>query len=225
MSTFTRVIPVIFLLTSLCYLHDPLYRGLLDDEQGTWFIVYYSSKVKIFDTSINLFHFVTPFLINILSAFIIIIYTFKSHSKTEIELTRQIILFAEIKRHKYLFTSPCVLIILALPRIIILLMSQYLEPVGNPWLFLTGYYISFVPPLVIIIVFVLPFDKYKIEFLAVIRKKTFDLAIKTTLVRLNYIFASGFPWKLIVQCCCITLYAFVFFVDGHLTFDNKKFDS
>ncbi|CAF3969916.1 unnamed protein product, partial [Adineta steineri] len=58
----------------------------------------------------------------------------------------------------------------ALPRLIILFTSRCMKSAQNPWLFLVGYYISFVPPLLIIPVFILPSTTYKKEFLGVIRK-------------------------------------------------------
>ncbi|CAF1407208.1 unnamed protein product [Rotaria sordida] len=78
--TTKRVIPIIFSLTILTYIHDPISRQLFDDEdeQRTWCIVNYSFQLKIFDRFINLFHFLTPFIINFLSGLIIIIKEFKT---------------------------------------------------------------------------------------------------------------------------------------------------
>jgi hypothetical protein len=168
-----RVIPIILLLTTVSYIHDPISRTLFDDkdEERTWCIVKYSSGLKIFDRFINLFHFSLPFIINFFSALIIIIQIFRIRSKSEKKLTRMTVLYAQIQRHKHLLISPCVLIILAVPRLIISFLSRCMESPRDPWLFLIGYYISFVPPLLIFIVFVLPSDKYKGEFLIVMRRK------------------------------------------------------
>jgi hypothetical protein len=62
------------------------------------------------------------------------------------------------------------LIILSLPRLIISLMSGCMESARNPWLFVISYYISFVPPLLIFVVFVLPSKIYKDQFLAAVGK-------------------------------------------------------
>ncbi|CAF4398238.1 unnamed protein product, partial [Rotaria sordida] len=59
-----------------------------------------------------------------------------------------------------------------LPRLIISFSSKCMESTRDPWLFLSGYYISFVPSLLIFAVFVLPSKKYKEESLILIRKKS-----------------------------------------------------
>ncbi|CAF1690682.1 unnamed protein product, partial [Rotaria sp. Silwood1] len=169
------VLPIIFLLIIISYIHDPISRELFDDEDESriWCIVYYSSKLKIFDTFINIFHFLTPFIINFLSALIIITKVFKTRTKIQKNLKHKTLIYAEIKRHKHLLIAPCVLIILALPRLIISLLSRCMESARDPWLFLAGYYVSFLPSLLIIVVFVLPSEKYKDEFLRILRKKHF----------------------------------------------------
>jgi hypothetical protein len=50
-------------LTSVSYIHDPIYRELFydNDEERTWCIVNYSSNLKVFDTFITLFHFLLIF--------------------------------------------------------------------------------------------------------------------------------------------------------------------
>jgi hypothetical protein len=168
-----RVIPIIFIIILLSYLHDPLSRELFDDddEERTWCIVNYSSKLKIYDRFINLFHFLTPFVINIISALIIIIQVFRSRLKIQKKLTRKTVLHAEIKRHKHLIISPVILIVLAVPRLILSFLPGCMESPHDSWLYLIGYYISFVPPLLIFVVFVLPSEKYKDEFIAVMKKR------------------------------------------------------
>ena len=167
------VILIILLMITISYIHDPISRQVFDDEdeERTWCIVNYSLKLKIFDIFINLFHFLTPFIINLLSALIIIIQVFRMRSKTKKNSTSKALFSAAIKQHKHILISPCVLIILAVPRLIILLSFQCMESPRDPWLFLIGYYVSFVPPLLIFVLFVLPSSKYTNEFLTVIRRQ------------------------------------------------------
>jgi hypothetical protein len=177
-SVFTAkcVTPSIFILIILSYIHDPISRQLFDDEdeQRIWCIVKYSPKLRIYDTFINLFHFLMPFIINFLSALIIIIQLFRIRSKLQKKSSRQT-LYVEVKRHKHLLISPCILILLAFPRLLISLLSRCMESARDPWLFLTGYYISFVPPLLILIVFVLPSKKYRNQFLTIMKRKHLTL--------------------------------------------------
>jgi hypothetical protein len=167
------IILIISFLITVSFIHDPISRQLFDDEDEgrTWCIVNYSSNLKIYDRSINLFHFLTPFIINFLSAVVIIVQVFRTRSKTQKNLARRTVLYAEFKRHKHILISPCILILLAFPRLIISLSSRCMESARDPWLFVTGYYISFVPSLLTFITFILPSTKYKDEFLTVIGRK------------------------------------------------------
>jgi len=172
-STFIakRVIPIIFIVTIVSYIHDPITRQLIEDkdEERIWCIVNYSLKLKGYDRFINLFHFLTPFIINIISAVIIIVQVFRTRSKAR-KNASGVTLYAEINRHKHILISPCVLILLAFPRLFISFISRCMESAHNPWLFLVGYYISFVPPLLIIFVFVFPSEKYREKFNTIINK-------------------------------------------------------
>ncbi|CAF1497303.1 unnamed protein product [Adineta steineri] len=169
------VIPIILLLISLSYIHDPISRRLFndDDEQRTWCILEYSLNLKTYDKFINLFHVLTPFIINILSAICITIQVFRIRVKTKKKSTYKKLLCIQVQQHKHLLISPCILILLSIPRLIISFLSGCMESVGTPWLYLTGYYISFIPPLLIIILFILPSRTYKDEFISIIRKINF----------------------------------------------------
>jgi hypothetical protein len=70
------------LLTMFSLIHDPINRKLIDDndEQRTWCIVRYSSLMRIIDSIVQIFHFIVLFLINLLSAIVIIINAARTHS-------------------------------------------------------------------------------------------------------------------------------------------------
>jgi hypothetical protein len=133
--------------------------------------VNYSFKLKTFDKVNYLFHFLTPFIINFVSALIIIIQVFKTRSKSQANVTRKSLLFLQIKRHKHLLISPCITILVVLPRLIISMMSRCTESPQHPWLLLTGYYISSVPPLLISVIFILPLEKYTDEFRTITKRR------------------------------------------------------
>ncbi|CAF4880891.1 unnamed protein product, partial [Rotaria sp. Silwood2] len=48
------------------YADDPIYRGLIDDDQDqrTWCVTQYSSSLQMLDWILNIFHFFIPFTIN-----------------------------------------------------------------------------------------------------------------------------------------------------------------
>ena len=69
-----------------------------------------------------------------------------------------------MNEHKHLLISPIVLLLLATPRLIISLVSGCVDPSENPWLYLCAYFISFTPPMLIFVVFVLPSKLYRKTF-------------------------------------------------------------
>ncbi|CAF1369705.1 unnamed protein product [Adineta ricciae] len=68
------IIPICILITSCTYIYDPIHRRLTDDdeEKRSWCITDYSSTLKLIDRYVDMFHFLVPFLINMISALIII---------------------------------------------------------------------------------------------------------------------------------------------------------
>ncbi len=69
----------------------------------------------------------------------------------------------QFNKQKHLIFSPIILVLLAIPRLIISFLSGCMESVRDPWLFLFGYFISFLPSLLIPIIFILPSEIYRKE--------------------------------------------------------------
>ena len=69
-----------------------------------------------------------------------------------------------MEQHRNLLIGPCVLIILAIPRLVISLISGCLKSDRDSWLSLLGYFISLIPPLLTFILFVLPSTTYRKAF-------------------------------------------------------------
>ena len=90
--------------------------------------------LKLYSSISLLVHFIGPFVINIVSAFGIIM-------------------------------SALGLIVLAVPRIILTFLLECIQSAREPVIFyLLGYFISYLPPLFLFIVFVLPSTSYKTTF-------------------------------------------------------------
>jgi hypothetical protein len=156
----------ICLLTILTYLHDPIHRRLMDDEEEhrTWCIVQYNTSLKVYNSMILLLHFILPFIINIISAFIIIISIARRKSIAQNQLTYKQQLRKQFYTFKRLLISPLILIVLSLPQLIISFSSGCMKSPRDPWLYLFGYFTSFISPMAIFFIFVLPSDVYKKEF-------------------------------------------------------------
>ena len=131
----------------------------------------YSSSLQIFDTFILFFHFTVPFLVNLFSACFIILNTARQRfvAKNQKGTFKQYIL-KQLHEHKQLIISPIILLTLAWPRLIISLLSGCVDPSINPWLYLSAYFISFVPSMLLFAIFVLPSELYTTTFKQTIRK-------------------------------------------------------
>ncbi|CAF3364239.1 unnamed protein product [Rotaria sp. Silwood1] len=150
-------------------IHDPIHRRLIDDdndddEKRIWCIVTYSSNLQTFNTVLNIFHFLTPFIINLISGLVIIIMTTRRRTAVRANESFRKMLQKQFQEHSHLLITPILLVILAIPRLIISLISRCMKSINDPWLFLIGYFISFMPSVLTFVVFVLPSQVYKQEF-------------------------------------------------------------
>jgi hypothetical protein len=165
-------------------IHDPIYRKLIYDgndyeEKRIWCVVTYSSSVQIYNSIINIFHFTVPFGINIFSAIIIIKTTTRLRNRIAPQQGYQQILQIQIRRHSRILIAPVVLIIFTTPRLILSLVSGCMKSIDDAWIFLIGYYISFLPLILTFLVFVLPSITYKKKFRKTIRQ--FQIILQTRL--------------------------------------------
>ena len=165
------IIITVLLISFISMVHDPIHRQLINDEQEQriWCIVRYSSGMKIYNSIVQIIHFIIPFLVNLISALVIILTIARTHSTARKNQTYQQYLRQEFQQQKHLIISPLILVLLALPRLIISFLSGCMKSTRDPWLFLFGYFISFIPPLLTFIVFIWPSESYKKEFSTIIR--------------------------------------------------------
>lgn len=163
---------IVFLLTIASALPDLFHRQLVDDleDDDTWCIINYSDSFAFLNSLVIVFHFATPFTINILSALLIIIMTARRRISTQKQFTGAEHFRSQLQQHRHLLISPCILVLLALPRLVLSFFSGCMSSTRDSWFFLIGYFISFVPPILTFFIFVLPSKTYKSEFLLSINK-------------------------------------------------------
>ena len=161
------IISLFFVITATC-IHDPIHRDIIDedtdDHKRSWCIVRYSSNLGIYNYIINSIHFFGPFLMNFISAIILIIK--QAHQKSTIHTDRlyRQHLRDQYQENRHLLISPIVLILLAIPRLIITFVSKCMQSANDAWIFLIGYFIAFIPPMLTFLVFISPSKFYKQEF-------------------------------------------------------------
>jgi hypothetical protein len=110
-----------------------------------------------------IFHFCGPFVVNLISSIIIIVK--KSRQQCIIHNQRPYgeILREQCQLNKHLLTAPVMLVILGLPRLILVFVSKCMKSGDDSWLFVIGYFISFLPPMLTFVIFIVPSKFYKKE--------------------------------------------------------------
>jgi hypothetical protein len=115
----TLVITILLIFIVGNYIHDPMSRRLIDEENNgddvrrTWCTVSYSYSLQIYNYIIHLCHCFDPFIINLISAVILIIKKSAQQAIVHKKRSYQKILRDQIEQHKQLLTALTVLIILA----------------------------------------------------------------------------------------------------------------
>jgi hypothetical protein len=147
-------------------IHEPLHRELFDDREmeSFWCTTRYSSSLQYYNTVILFFHFLGPAAANLFSALFIIFGTVRQRTTTRTGHTYREQFHRQVREHKQLLISPVILVLLSLPRLIISVASSCADASRQPWLYLAGYFISFIPSVLIFVVFVLPSGLYKRQF-------------------------------------------------------------
>jgi hypothetical protein len=94
---------------------------------------------------------------------IIIIAVARSRSAVQKKKQYKEQLRGQFRQYRHFIITPILLVILAVPRAVIAFTVDCMKSARNPWLFLMGYFTSFMPPLLTFIIFILPSEMYKKE--------------------------------------------------------------
>ena len=91
------------------------------------------------------FHFLGPYAAYLYSALFIIFGTVHRRLMTQSKQTYAEQLRRHLREHKQLLISPVILALSSLPRLIIFIISGCVDVSGHSWLYLSEYFISFIP--------------------------------------------------------------------------------
>ncbi|CAF4521974.1 unnamed protein product [Rotaria socialis] len=138
----------VFIVTIITQIHDPIHRQLIDDidedERRIWCLTKYSYSSQIYNSFINLFHFLVPLSINLVTTLIMIKKIARRRLNIYPQQSYQDHFQRQIYRHQHLF-------------------KRCMKSAHEPWIFLIGYFVSFIPSMMTFVVFVLPSKNYKSE--------------------------------------------------------------
>jgi len=70
-------------------------------------------------------------------------------------------LLTQFQEFKHLLISSDVLTFISIPRLMLAFLSGYMKSIVDLWIYLSGYFISFIFPLLIFPIFILPCRRYQ----------------------------------------------------------------
>ncbi|CAF1657006.1 unnamed protein product [Adineta ricciae] len=175
------VIVILPLCISGTLMHEFIYRDVFSYqiarnttfENGTevvgtrryvWCVTGYSPSVQNYNTVILFFHLLGPFVANLFSALFIILGAARQRSKAQSNRSMKMHIREQISEHRQLLISPIVLLLLSIPRLVISLLPGCVNASEKLWLYLGAYFISFVPSILIFVIFVVPSELYMKTF-------------------------------------------------------------
>lgn len=181
-----RIARWIILILPICIIatliHEPIYRRLVEHnelygksyrykrERYFWCVNRYPPSVENYNTATLVLHLLGPFIANLLSAAVIIFGTAHQRSNVQKKKPYRQYLREQLHAHKQLLISPIILVILALPRLIMSILSGCLNVSNFRWFFLGVYFISYIPAILVFVVFVLPSKLYRKNFIETFRR-------------------------------------------------------
>ena len=164
----------VILFTLLTAIHDPIHRQLIIDtenEQRTLCAAIYSYPLQTFNLLMDFLHFLVPVSISLLSALVIIVCASRQRSATNTQISYKEHLQQHFYQHKHLLITPCILVLLVIPRLIFALASDCSKTICEPRLFLIAYFVVFIPQSLLFFIFVLPSSLYRKEFIGSMKRQ------------------------------------------------------
>ena len=141
-----------------------------DNIKRIWCVAIYPPRLQVYNYVMHIFHFSAPFTMNLMSAIILIVNQSRQKATIHSQRTYRQHLYEQFREHKHLLIAPIVLVILAVPRLIIAFVSKCMKSTSDAWLFLIGYFISFLPSMLTFVVFIVPSKFYKKVFHDAVRQ-------------------------------------------------------
>ncbi|CAF1534644.1 unnamed protein product, partial [Adineta ricciae] len=165
-------------------IHEPIYRQISKHEtmektknnvgiiptteivthSYAWCVTTYPQSVQDYNTVILFVHLLGPFLTNLFSSVFIIIASARRRAEAQNRQPYREHLREQWSEHKQLVISPLVLLLLSTPRLVISLLSGCTDVSRYAWLYISAYFISFTPSILIFVIFVLPSTSYRSTF-------------------------------------------------------------
>jgi hypothetical protein len=168
--TAKRIFFIVLLVIAAMAVPSPMNRQLIEDPRlgrFIWCTVKFNSVTMKTVTSVFSFiHLMGTFFVNFISTLLLIIFITREKMAVRQNVVHKsfaAVLLEQINHYKHLIISPTVLLVFALPRLVISLASVCIDTSWTHYLFLAGYFASFVPFTTTLLIFIIPSPIYQDE--------------------------------------------------------------
>jgi hypothetical protein len=162
------VIPSLFVAVILSLLYQVFSHTLIVDPRSddrVWCVIQYPySWLRIYEMCINILSNFVPFIINFISAILLLTRLSTTRQHTLKKDSYRTILLSQIKQHKTLLIAPLVMIVAKLPLIIILLAIKCIDKQWHLYLSLIAYGVSMIPLTSTFAIYVWPAESFMTKF-------------------------------------------------------------
>jgi len=166
------IIPILILYQFISILPEPFYRQLSYSYNRYWCILKFPTHSRIlrYDSITNIFHFILPYFINLILPIVWII----TLTKRKLLLNKNTSIWFNLKKvlftQKHSLITCYLLVLLNTPRFIF---TFYLTCIKQQWqntAYITAYFLSLIPFMTNLLIFILPSPKYRPEFFGFIHR-------------------------------------------------------
>jgi hypothetical protein len=160
-----RVIILLFVMICCVFIPQLYHLHIFYDEteERSWCVVKYVNWLTTYSTTLIFIQYFVPLTINIVSIICTIVIAARQKAVIQTTGTFWSHLRLKMKKNKHVLMSPCIIICLTLPHLIISIILDCQKESHLLWFYLIGYFLSFCPAAFIFIIFVLPSRLYRKE--------------------------------------------------------------
>lgn len=165
------LVPVLILYHFLSIVEEPFYRRSILSSARSWCELSFPNDfLRNYHRTTNIFHFLIPYLIN-LSQPVVWLVTLVKHKST---LSQTVSTWTNLKKvlfsYKYTLISCSSLVLLNTPRFLTMFTLTCIQYQWQNTVYLLAYFISLVPMIVTLFIFVLPSPTYRPELFSLIQR-------------------------------------------------------
>lgn len=164
-------IPCLVIYHFVSILYEPFYRQIVSSSGRSWCVLKVHGQSLVQYARIqNLLHFLIPYLINLIFPIVWLAALTKHKSTLHRSKSTWFCLQTAVSSYKYTVVASYALVFLNTPRLIVTLWLTCIEVPWQNTAYIAAYFLSLVPWMTNLLLFVLPSPKHRPEFLGLVHR-------------------------------------------------------